>query len=211
MAALTFARSAEFGVFGADKIYPGTVSSDVVIDTATFLTEEGLSQDQEPFCGTWDERHPWNVPGPFYCGDDDCCGTGPLVAPNNVILGNAMLGDRGGEFIFRQPVNRFELDQIVKAAQINVTNAYGCDGNQRWTAPLVRQWWKQRTAIEHMVKAECDRQLRLGAEKDYLLFAALGRYHHFLEAGAASYLQQYIYFLKEGRYPNEGTPLPDLS
>jgi len=60
-----------------------------------------------------------NTPGPFYCGDGDNCGTGPLVAPNNVAL-----DEDGYEVIYRQPVNRYELRQVLEAA---------------WADPLVGQ------------------------------------------------------------------------
>ena len=151
------------------------------------------------------------MPGPFYVGDDDSCGTGPLVAPNNVMLGNDTLGDRGGEFVFRQPVHRFEIAQIIEAAGRNPVNAYGCDGNQRWTESLVRQWWQQRRGIEAALRAERDRQIRLGTDKDYVLFCALERYHRFVIDELRSYLRVYLYFLTEGRCPAEGEALPDLS
>jgi hypothetical protein len=184
---------------------------DLFIDPAPFIRSRAFVQGEAPFCGKWEQRHPWNVPGPFYCGDDDSCGTGPLVAPNNIILGNDTLGDVGGELVFRQPVNRFELEQVLEAAQINTMQAYGCDGNQRWTLPLVQEWWQQRSTIERAVTAERDRQLRLGGDKDYVLFTALERYRRFLRGDVAPYLRLYMYFLNEGRAAKEGDPLPELS
>ena len=55
-------------------------------DIANTLGGLGFSQGTGDFQARWEDRNPWNIPGPIYVGDDDSCGTGPIAAPNNVYM-----------------------------------------------------------------------------------------------------------------------------
>ena len=76
---------------------PEATESHVTLDA-------GLIQ-QRIFCGKFEERNPFNIPGPFYGGQTDTCETGPLEAPQNV-----MLDGEGQEFVFRQPTTAESMD-----------------------------------------------------------------------------------------------------
>src|SRR2546430_6401649 len=119
-------------------------------DMAKTLRGLGFVQGVGYFQARWEDRNPWNIPGPIYVGDDDSCGSGPMAAPNNVYMPEssdegrflpARLGPLGGEFVFRQPSTLFELRQVVEAAATNTMSAYAFDGNAHWTKQAVGSWW----------------------------------------------------------------------
>lgn len=70
------------------------------LDLGHVLARRGLCHGVGDFRGDWAQRHPFNVPGPIYVGDDDACGCGPIAAPMNVLQ---LEGSEWGEFVFRQP------------------------------------------------------------------------------------------------------------
>jgi hypothetical protein len=90
------------------------------------------------FLATWSDKTWMNTSGPLYCGNGDNCGTGPLHAPNNV-----QCDPEGYEVIFRQPINRFELRQVMTAASADPLHGYGCDGDTHWSLQAIRTWWAQ--------------------------------------------------------------------
>ena len=89
------------------------------------------------FCGNFDERNPFNIPGPFYGAETDTSATGPNEAPHNV-----MLDEDGQEFVFRQPTTAAELRQVIGAALCDPFLGYAADGDDHWNVRLIREWWQ---------------------------------------------------------------------
>lgn len=145
----------------------------------------------------WHERHPLNFPGPFYTGQTDTCGTGPIEAPANVLV-----DDNAQEFIFRQATNMQELLEVVNAGLVEVLSSYSCDGNSHWTYALCKEWWRNR----HDVTAELrkPRAVRHNGKWTKL-------WNDYLQGDAEIDLRRYCYFLEHGQYPTlDGVHLPPL-
>jgi len=185
--------------------------ADSFFDVARALTHVALPA-MRPVA--WDSKHPLNIPGPIYVGDDCSCGAGPVFAPNNVILLDdndekyvAVNGKcpQGGEFIFRQPTSMFELKQVVFAASINVMRVYAFDGNLRWTPKGVVAWWRDTHKYYSALAKRVDEHV--GYPRPSF---DLQRWHMYLEDGIEQYLREYCYFLETGRAPPAGAKLPDL-
>lgn len=157
------------------------------------------------FGGKWKDKHWMNTPGPLYCGETDNCGTGPLAAPNNVAF------DKDGfEVIYRQPVYRFELPQVLEAAWADPLAGYAADGNLHWTYETVKSWWaEQRREVEQELQRPQETQLTLG-DKKFEYLSVLVRWLVYLKNGMYEYLQVYAFFLDNGRIPAEGDRLPEL-
>jgi hypothetical protein len=158
---------------------------------------------------TWSDKSWMNTPGPLYCGNGDNCGTGPLYAPNNV-----QQDPEGFEVIFRQPVNRFELQQVIWAATVDPLHGYGCDGDTHWSVQAIRTWWaEQRHEVEVTLMRELEAQRALGSARDYQDHAysvRLGQWLEYLRHEALPYLQLYAFFLEEGHLPDGDAVLPTL-
>ena len=196
------------------------ISPDPFIDIATTLSALGYRQGENDLRGRWALRNRWNIPGPIYVGDDDACGTGPMEAPNNVILVSATderyLGrdSAGGEFVFRQPTLGYELRQVLRAAEVNAVCAYGIDGNMHWNRREVVHWWQEIKELRETVRRNLDvwiqkRQVANGADTDRPS-AELWRWIAYLESDAELYLAQYCYFLEVGSVPSPESALPEL-
>jgi hypothetical protein len=166
----------------------------------------GFSQGTGKFQAGWDDRNPWNIPGPIYVGDDDACGTGPMAAPNNIYLRETidrkfLPADLGpyGEFVFRQPSTLFELRQIVEAAATNTTSAYAFDGNDQWTLQSVASWWDSVQPMRSEVRRRLDafhKDVRGGLRRgEPWPSPGLHRLIDYLENGAEAYLRKYMAFL----------------
>jgi hypothetical protein len=97
-----------------------------------------------------------NTPGPVYTTCTDNCGTGQIEAMYNV----------GGdcdyyEFLFKQPFDEFEMEQVKSAAYFNPLAGYYFDGNKYWTNKRIVKWWNGiETVINYMVE-RYDEELRL--------------------------------------------------
>lgn len=145
----------------------------------------------------WHEKNPLNFPGPFYTGETDSCGTGPVEAPANVLLDAEC-----HEFIFRQPINMFELLEVVNAGLVEVLDSYSCDGNDHWTYPLCKEWWRNR----HDITAELRKPRAAEFNKRWTKL-----WDHYLQGDAETDLMRYCYFLEHGYYPpGGGVHLPPL-
>jgi hypothetical protein len=179
-----------------------------LLDVGGTLRGLGLSQGTGNFQARWEERNPWNIPGPIYVGDDDSCGTGPMAAPNNVYMPETHDEDRflraglapyGGEFVFRQPSTLFELRQIVEAAATNTTDAYAFDGNDHWTQQAVASWWDAVQPLRSEASRMLDnfaKDVRAGRRRDESWpSAGLRRWIDYLETGAEAYLEKYVALL----------------
>lgn len=144
---------------------------DSFMDVSIALADIGEHHGAGGFTGRWADKHWMNTPGPLYCGETDNCGTGPLAAPNNV-----QVDAEGYEVIFRQPVNRYELCQVARAAGADPFAGYGADGDTRWSYQELRTWWAERRALEQELDRWYAEQIALEGDKDYVYFAGLGRW-----------------------------------
>ena len=149
-----------------------------------------------------------NTSGPIYGGDTDSCGTGPLDAPNNVNL-----DADGYEVIFRQPVNPYELRQVLKAAYDDPFSGYGADGDLCWSLASIRDWWAEpRRTLEEEVRRLRQESVQVRDPKyaDYHAQSRLFRWGDSLEHDLYPSLQAYGFFLDSGRPAKPGETLPDL-
>ena len=110
----------------------------IFLDVTTALQALGHRHGDGDFQGKWEEKHWMNTPGPIYCGDTTSCGTGPPAAPNNVAVDESWQ-----EVIYRQPVNRYELRQVVDAAWAEVVSGFGADGDLHWSYETIKEWWAE--------------------------------------------------------------------
>jgi len=160
--------------------------------------------DREPFPGLFTARNWRNTPGPFYGAETDTCGTGPIEAPDNVLLDPS-----GQEFVFIQPRSSAELQAVVMAASVDPFVGYGADGNMRWTRALVREWWFRRhQLLEELALAL--RQHARSSKPDEHYRRALESSAHFLAHEAEPYARHYLYWLENGRPALERDALPTL-
>ncbi|MDQ2827759.1 MAG: ferredoxin [Chloroflexota bacterium] len=174
---------------------------DIFMDITATLSKLG----EEPWGGVWGDKHWMNTPGALYGGQTDNCGTGPLDAPNNI-----QVDHKGYEFIFRQPVNLYELRQVLQAAYDDPFQGYGADGDAHWSYDGVKEWWTRKRELEAEIDQRYKEQLALEDHKDYRYFVALQRWRDYLETGMHAYLRAYAFFLSERRVPRDEDRLPDL-
>jgi hypothetical protein len=174
-------------------------------DIAAALTQLGARQGEGDFLGRWEDRRPLNTPGPLYCGDVDNSGPGLYEAPNNIFI-----DERGFPFIFRQPANWFELDQVLLAANNDPFSGYGADGNLHWNLASIREWWQGKHDLRALIVERSINAPHGPIEDSYSYRAAAYRWRKYLQDGMESYLRQYAFFLEEGRLPALGDVLPDM-
>lgn len=107
-----------------------------------------LDCDESKFGGFIKEKVYWlNTPGPIYTTQTDNCGTGQIEA-----LGNVGGDENYYEFIFKQPYNRTELNQVMAAAYTDPLDGFFIDGNTYWTNDKIIKWWsKTDTIITYMI------------------------------------------------------------
>ena len=67
------------------------------LPTARRLVE---TSDRNPFQGTWTDRQPRNVPGPFYTADVDSMQLGRLAAPDHISYDDGISEEFGWEFVY---------------------------------------------------------------------------------------------------------------
>jgi hypothetical protein len=170
------------------------------------VNEVGVPIDNV-FSGCWQQRNWLNVPGPIYAGLTDTCLIGRLEAPNNVLY-----DENGQEFIFRQPRNRRELSQVVLAAAIDPFGGYACDGNEHWNSKLIRDWWSRKGDLVNWIGQQL-KNPEFQTHADFVeqnQLRALQDFQDFVQTRLHDYLRAYIYFLENGRAPQEDGPLPWL-
>jgi len=145
----------------------------------------------------WQEKHPFNFPGPFYSGASDSCGTGQCQAP-----GNVMHDAYCQEYVFRQPTTYFEFLGVVDAAAVEVLDSYSSNGNDRWTYPECKTWWRNRALLLSSLTKEELVEMNSGQAQLYI---------DYLNGEAEMDLRRYCYFLENGVYPTTATVvLPEL-
>ncbi len=161
--------------------------------TEFHVTPNVGSQRQRIFCGKFEERNAFNIPGPFYGAQTDTCETGPLEAPENVML------DRDGqEFVFRQPTTAHELRGIIGAARCDPFLGYGADGDEHWNIRLMREWWSDMEG----------RIVQVG--KLAVTNKTIEPLVSFWTSQAESYLRRYAFFVDNRLLPTPTDRLPDL-
>lgn len=145
----------------------------------------------------WQEKHPFNFPGPFYSGESDTCGTGVCQAPSNV-----MNDEHCCEYVFKQPTTYYEFLCVVDAAAVEVFDSFSSNGNDYWTVQECRTWWRNR---EHLLSSLANEELiKMNNGQAQL-------YIDYLNGEAEMDLRRYCYFLENGVYPtNSSTILPEL-
>ena len=191
---------------------------DGFLDVQQELERAGFRQGSGPFLETrWELRHPLAIPGPIYVAEDDACGCGPDLAPNNIVQGD----NYDGEFVFRQPASLFEVGQIVEAAEVNPVNAYAMDGNRHWNANLVRQWWasiqpERKRLHDAFQRAHADVLRRLEGRETLPQVPWQAEFVHWrrwlrdMDGPAQVYLRRYCFFLANERIASPSDDLPDL-
>lgn len=145
----------------------------------------------------WQEKYPFNFPGPFYTGESDTCGTGTCEAPENVILDANYC-----EYVFRQPTTYYALVSVLDAAAVEVLDSYSANGNDHWTYLECKTWWRSRENIISSLADEKVVRMNDGQAQLYLAY---------LNGAAELDLRRYCYFLEHGVYPvHQGVLLPEL-
>jgi len=182
------------------------IYSDIFMDVSETLRTLGVEHGKNPFqYASWSSKNWMNTPGPIYGADTDNCWTGPALAPNNVQL------DRDGrEVIFRQPVNVYELRQVLQASAADPIDGYGANGDLHWTYEAIKEWWAHRYELEAEVDSLYSEEQDRGEKLDYNRYVGLSRWKDYIVNGMHIYLRVYSFFLEVNRAPNEGDTLPDL-
>ncbi|MEV7174936.1 ferredoxin [Streptomyces sp. NPDC093224] len=154
----------------------------------------------------WQERNWRNVPGPFYGAATDTCWVGRGVAPDHILYDD----EYGLEFVYRQPRTPEETYRVMAAAWQDPMAGFACDGDERWTPELVREWWRDRGRVREWAAAlernwsvsdrEAEREAACGARA----------YVAYIDDGLAEHLRGYLFWLTEHRTPAPGAPLPNL-
>ncbi|WP_339726910.1 hypothetical protein [uncultured Gimesia sp.] len=151
------------------------------------------AEDFNAFDGIFSERNRFNIPGPIYCGQTDNCLTGRPEAPDNI-----MFDCDGYEFIYCQPINLYELENVVSAANVDPFCGYAADGNEHWTLSLIRDWWNTR----YDLLSDADSLRKWNNNVD--------EWQSYLNGPAIEYLRQYAFYIEEGRLPEFQDHLPRL-
>lgn len=144
----------------------------------------------------WQQKHPFNFPGPFYTGESDTCGTGETEAPFNVLFDANCC-----EYVFRQPENYTELIGVIDAGAVEVWDSYSCNGNNYWTYSECKNWWANRGDLLHQLRDTELSRVNRGKEQLYI---------NYLNSAAIRDLRRYCFFLENNFYPAEGVALPEL-
>lgn len=147
----------------------------------------------EFFRPAFGKRNPLNIPRPFYGAETDTCETGTTEAPHNVLLDHS-----GQEFVFTQPRDEDELRDIISAAISECFVGYGADGDDQWTLPLVREWWRSRFDLLAL-------SARVVGEKE-----STERWRRLLCGEGEAYLRGYAFFVETRRLPTSNDRLPEI-
>jgi hypothetical protein len=98
--------------------------------------------------------------------------------------------------LFRQPGSSFELRQVLRAAEVNVTNAYGVDGNLNWKPGDIVLWWRTVRDLRAKLRGNVDKWSKTvtpaaGHPSVDRPSESLCRWLAFIEDGAELYLREY--------------------
>jgi hypothetical protein len=174
------------------------------------------------FSGVWAERNWRNVPGPFYGAATDSMATGRLDAPRHIAYDDDYGGGFGTEFVYRQPGNEAETEDVVSAARLELYSGYGWDGDDHWTPATVRAWWRDRARVRAWALAIAA-DWGAATHPDWGSNGSdefQGHYHDaaqghldlvaYIDDGLEAYLRAYAFWLDQRRTPRPGEALPVL-
>jgi hypothetical protein len=195
-------------------------------DQPLWRGKEYFEPPEQYFCGIWADRHPLNVPGPFYGAMTDTCCDGPPLAPASLLY------DADGQgFVWRQPRNADETLALMTGASSDPFLGYACDGDQHWTPETVRGWWQtihlQQPEVDRLVAVVQGERPELATPFDDLVFRCLpvggndaeerarmrrivAEYVRYRDTEMPADLRRYIFFLENGRTADDGDELPQL-
>jgi hypothetical protein len=165
---------------------------------------------EDYFRGAFTDKHPLNIPGPFYgAATDTCCG-GPEYAPRSVLFDH-----EGMEFVWRQPRDDSEVHELMQAAYDDPFSGFGRDGDRHWTPALVREWWcgqDDKRPLMQATQATLSAPPETGTARGNARFSVwLADWFDYLKGPAIAIdLRCYIYRLEVGRYPGPADKLPAL-
>jgi hypothetical protein len=157
--------------------------------------------------GKWEDKHPLNVPGPFYGAATDTCCDGPWLAPASLLYDSEGMG-----FVWRQPRDEAETLALMTGASSDPFSAYACDGDDHWTADQVRTWWREREAHQPAVDMIVSELGSPGypADEYALISPIVSRYLGYRQSTMERDLRRYVFFLEVGTYPEAADELPQL-
>lgn len=159
----------------------------------------------ETWQGVFAERHPLNVPGPFYAAQTDTCCCGPVEAPDNVLHDEA-----GLEFVWRQPRGDAEVQAVTLAAETDPFLGYGRDGDEHWTPQLIADWWSELPARQEQVDRVLSSPLVMGnVPHDLLVEQARSEWvRYWASPSLLEDLRRYAFHQDQGRWPHPHEALP---
>lgn len=193
----------------------------IFMDIEAELKEMGKPHGKHPFAGGFGQGfkacHWMNTPGTIYCGATDNCGTGPDDAPDNVLL-----DAQSYQVIYKQPSSIYELEMVIDAAEDDPFGGYGADGNLHWNYKNIKEWWNNRGKLIEEVSKLHKIHAR-GNESHMSVFTSwqdidasfyessellYWRWLCYIAQGMYEYLQQYAFFLDNGKIASVSDILP---
>ena len=160
---------------------------------------EWIHPPEDYFQGLWNERNPLNTPGPFYGAETDTCMDGSPLAPRSLFYDEDGMG-----FVYRQPRDDNETHALMTGAWSDPFSGFAWDGDDHWTADLIRAWWTER----HYRTGAVERAIAMVA---HALPQVAKDYAKYLHEGIDKDLRRYLYLLETGVYPTADDHLPALS
>lgn len=131
---------------------------------------------------------------------------GPGVAPDHILYDDEF----GLEFVYRQPRTPEETHRVMAAAWQDPMAGFACDGDERWTPELVREWWRDRGRVREWAVG-LDRSWSASARAEEREAAGGARaYVAYIDDGLADHLRGYVFWLAEHRQPRADELLPPL-
>ncbi|MGW4727201.1 hypothetical protein [Streptomyces sp. S1] len=192
------------------------------LPTARRVVEDVGEKAEELFTGVWEQRNRRNVPGPFYAAETDSLALGRREAPDHIAYDDDLGGGFGFEFVYRQPVDAYQTENLIHGCRLELYRGYNWDGDDHWTVEAVRDWWRDRGRVREWAVAiaadwGADAHPHWGFNADP---AYLPHYHDaarghrdfvaHIDDGLEDYLRGYLFWLEQRREPRDGEALPHL-
>ncbi len=168
------------------------------------------SCDKACYQGSWDRKYWKNIPGPYYSTTENMMS---LLASNGST--EYLLYDDQCEFVWRQPTTPNTYSRCLRAMWCDEVGSYAVDGNEHWTADLIRGWWQRRPellawATAHQKRPRDDPHAFMQGYDDATDRILLNKYIRYLQEDSEEYLRSYVFLLLEGRAAKPGDFLPGL-
>ncbi|MFF6872540.1 hypothetical protein [Streptomyces sp. NPDC012450] len=123
------------------------------LPTARRVVEDVGEKAEELFTGVWEQRNRRNVPGPFYAAETDSLALGRREAPDHIAYDDDLGGGFGFEFVYRQPVDAYQTENLIHGCRLELYRGYNWDGDDHWTVEAVRDWWLDRGRVREWAVA----------------------------------------------------------